>query len=133
MSTLIICMILAGYVFAIGIGYFIGRMRSRAIERMNRQEWSEIRRNFVPNTPARSQIMRDFTQVEKSNLNGFIVFGRAIRTLKELGGEAIEIGDIKPRIRSDKDGTKYWREGDIHDYINSTENEFQGWEDGHNG
>lgn len=79
--------------------------------------------------------MRDFTVVAPSNLNGYIFESRAVRTLLELAETAkvdvssVVIGvDIKPRF-TDKEGIKYWREGDIHDYINDTENEFQGWED----
>ena len=71
--------------------------------------------------------MRDFTK--PSNLNGYIFESRAIRTLvDELGGEASNFEDIKPRIIDEKNGIDLWREGDIHDYVNGSENEFQGWE-----
>ena len=71
--------------------------------------------------------MRDFTAVAPSNLNGYIFESRAIRTLvDELGGETSNFEDIKPRF-TDKEGIKYYREGDIHDYVKGSENEFQGW------
>jgi len=69
--------------------------------------------------------MRDFT--EPSNNNGLITEARAIRTLEELAASAPEIEEIKPRVTIE-DGTTYYREGDIIDYVNDAENEFQGWE-----
>ena len=68
--------------------------------------------------------MRDFTK--PSNLHGYIFESRAVRTLLELGAKKLEIHAIKPRF-TDKEGIKYYREGDIHDYVNGSENEFQGW------
>lgn len=70
--------------------------------------------------------MRDFTK--PSDNNGLIFESRAIRTLLEHDATAPEIEEIKPRV-VDKEGIKYYREGDILDYVAGAENEFQGWED----
>jgi hypothetical protein len=70
--------------------------------------------------------MRDFTK--PSDANGLIRRGRAVRVLNEAQHTGEDIEDIKPRV-VDKEGIRYYREGDIYDFINGVENEFQEAED----
>jgi len=39
--------IVLSYVVCILLGYFVGRMRSREIAKMNKKEWASFRRNFT--------------------------------------------------------------------------------------
>ena len=69
--------------------------------------------------------MRDFTK--PSINNGLVAEGGAIKHLVKIGATAPEIEEIKPRFIAE-DKTPFYRFGDIEDYVNEAENEFQEFE-----